>query len=126
MNKATPTATLSVTNSPNLQRSPQSATVSISTSRVPGTVANVKYNGSGTVPTNATTYAVTADFVPNDTANYNTLTNQSAGNFIIQKATPTATLSVTNSPVTYNGFAAGGDSEHIGVVRCRARWRTSI
>ena len=105
VNKATPTATLSVTNSPvTYNGSPQSAIVSISGSSVPGTVANVKYNGSGAAPTNAATYAVTADFVPNDTANYNTLTNQSAGNFIIQKANPTATLAVTNSPATYNGL----------------------
>ena len=106
VNKATPTATLSVTNSPaTYNGSPQSATVVVSTSSVPGTVTNVKYNGSGTVPTNAATYTVTADFVPTDTTNYNTLANQSAGNFIIQKVTPTATLSVTNSPVTYNGLA---------------------
>jgi hypothetical protein len=32
----------------------------------------VKYNGSATVPTNAATYAVTADFVPTDTTNYTT------------------------------------------------------
>src|SRR5438874_5442830 len=106
VNKATPTATLSVTNSPaTYNGSPQSATVVVSTSSVPGTVTNVKYNGSGTVPTNAATYTVTADFVPTDTTNYNTLANQSAGNFIIQKSVPTATISVTNSPVTYNGLA---------------------
>lgn len=106
--KATPTATLSVTNSPvTFSGSPQAAIVSISASSVPGSVANVKYNGSGTAPTNVATYAVTADFVPTDTANYNTLTNQSAGSFEIQKATPTATLSVTNSPVPYSGLPQG-------------------
>jgi hypothetical protein len=41
----------------------------------------VKYNGSATVPTNAATYAVTADFVPTDTTNYNSLPALSAGDF---------------------------------------------
>src|SRR5207249_4872576 len=53
--------------------------------------------------TNAGTYIVTADFVPTDSTNYKTLTGLSAGDFVIDKATPTATLSVTNSPKTYNG-----------------------
>ena len=69
---------------------------------MPGAVANILTGGAAT-KTNAGTYAVTADFVPTDTTNYNTLTGLSAGNFIIQKATPTATLAVTNSPQTYTG-----------------------
>ena len=48
---------------------------------------------------------MTADFVPADTANYNTLLRSRAGNFVISKATPTATLAVNNSPVTYDGAA---------------------
>jgi hypothetical protein len=80
IDKATPTATLAVSNSPQTYNgSPQSATVAISASSVPGPVANVKYNGSATVPTNAATYAVTADFVPTDTTNYTTLPALSAG-----------------------------------------------
>ncbi|MEI8291499.1 MAG: MBG domain-containing protein, partial [Verrucomicrobiota bacterium] len=95
------TPTLSVGNSPvTYNGSARTATVNGS---VAGTVSNVKYNGSSTVPTNANTYAVTANFVPNDTTTYNSLTNASAGNFVIQQATPT--LSVTNSPVAYNGSA---------------------
>ena len=91
--------TLSVTNSPvTYSGSAQSATV---TGSVAGTVTNVKYNTSATVPTSAGTYAITADFTPTDTTNYNSLTQASAGNFVINKATPT--LSVTNSPVTYDG-----------------------
>jgi len=94
------TPTLSVTNTPvTYNGSPQAATVSGS---VPGTVTNVRYNGSLTAPTNAGTYAITADFVPNDTTHNNSLTGASAGNFVINRATPT--LSVTNSPVTYNGL----------------------
>ena len=104
VNKATPVATLSVTNSPQAYNaSPQAATVSITTSSVPGTVANILTGGAAT-QTNAGTYAVTADFVPNDSTNYNTLTGQSAGSFIINKATPTATLAVSNSPQTYTGL----------------------
>jgi len=70
---------------------------------VAGTVSNVKYNGSATVPTAAGTYAVTADFAPTDPVNYSALTASSAGNLIIQKATPS--VAVANSPVTYNGGA---------------------
>jgi len=101
--KATPTATLAVSNSPQTYNgSPKAATVSVATSSVPGTVANT-LTGGMTTKTNAGTYAVTADFVPTDTANYNTLTGLSAGTFVIEKATPTATLAVNNSPQTYNG-----------------------
>jgi len=97
INKATPT--LSVTNSPKTYNgSAQAATAAGS---VPGTVSNIRYGGSSTAPTNAGTYAITADFAPSDTTNYNSLSSASAGNFIINKATPT--LSVTNSPKTYNG-----------------------
>ena len=76
----------------------------ITASSVPGAVANMLTGGAAT-QTNAGTYAVTADFVPTDTANYNTLTGLSAGNFVIQKATPTATLTVTNTPQTYTATA---------------------
>jgi gliding motility-associated-like protein len=97
--KATPT--LSVTNSPvTYNGSSQSAILS---SSVPGSITNAKYNGSATIPTDAATYAMTADFTPTDVVNYNSLTSATAGNFVINKATPT--LSVTNSPVTYNGSA---------------------
>ena len=91
--------TLSVTTSPQTYNgSAQAAAVSGS---VAGVVANVRYNGAATVPSNAGVYAVTADFTPANTATYATLTGAAAGNFSINKATPT--LTVTNSPVTYNG-----------------------
>ena len=94
------TPTLSVTNSPVTYNGlPQAAVVS---SSVPGVVSNVQYNGSATTPTNVGVYTVTADFTPTDTLNYNSLLPGVAGSFVIAKATPT--LSVTNSPVTYNGL----------------------
>ncbi len=97
--KANPT--LSVTNSPVVYNgSPQAATV---TGSVGGTPGAILYDGSATVPTTAGTYAITANFTPTDTTNYNSLTAAAAGNFIIGKATPT--VSVTNSPVVYNGAA---------------------
>jgi hypothetical protein len=97
INQATPT--LSVTNSPvTYDGSPQAADV---VGSVPGTVSNVQYDGSSTVPADIGTYAVTADFIPDDTTNYESLTGAAAGNFVIELATPT--LSVTNSPVTYDG-----------------------
>jgi len=93
------TPTLSVTNSPvTYNGSPQAATV---VGSMAGTVSDIKYDGFSTIPTDAGTYAVTADFAPTDTTNYNSLDDASAGNFVIQGIEPT--LSVTNSPVTYNG-----------------------
>ena len=110
--KATPTATLTVSNSPQTYTgSGLAATVGIATSSVPGAVANVLTGGAAT-QTKAGTYAVTADFVPTDTTNYNTLTALAAGNFVIDKATPTATLAVSNSPQTYTGVGPGGDGRH--------------
>lgn len=103
--KATPTATLQVNNSPvTYDATAKSATVGITASSVTGSVANV-LTGSAASQTNAGTYAVIADFVPNDTANYNTLTGLSAGNFVINKATPT--IAWTNpADITY-GTALG-------------------
>ena len=103
IDKATPTATLAVSNSPQTYTgSGQAATVGVSVSSVPGAVANILTGGAAT-QTTAGTYAVTADFVPTDTVNYNTLVAVAAGNFVIDKATPTATLAVSNSPQTYTG-----------------------
>ena len=108
----TPTATLAVTNSPQFYNGgAHAATVTIVTSSVPGTVTNVLTGGLAT-QTTAGTYAVTADFVPTDTANYTTLTGLPAGNFVIAKATPTATLTVTNSPQTYTGAGLAATVAH--------------
>ena len=91
--------TASVTNSPvTYTGSPQAATVTCSGS---GSVSNIRYNGSATTPTNAGTYAITADCAA--TTNYSQTLGVAAGNFVINKATPT--LSVGNSPQTYNGLA---------------------
>jgi hypothetical protein len=90
---------LSVTNSPQIYTSSAfAAAVNCSSG---GAVSNVQYNGSGTVPSAAGTYAVTANCAAN--GSYSALTVASAGNFVISPATPT--LSVTNSPQTYTGSA---------------------
>ncbi|KTB49353.1 hypothetical protein DEALK_02660 [Dehalogenimonas alkenigignens] len=92
INKATPTATLGVSNSPvTYDGATHSATVGVTASSTPGTVANVQTGGAAN-QTNAGTYAVTADFVPNDSTNYNSLTGVSAGNFVIDKANQTITF----------------------------------
>lgn len=73
--------TLSVTNSPvTYNGSAQAAQVSGS---VAGTVSNVQYSGSSTAPSAPGTYAITANFTPSDTTHYNSLTQASAGNFVI-------------------------------------------
>lgn len=68
---------------------------------VAGVVSDIKYDGSSTAPTNAGTYAVTADFVPTDTINYNNLSDAPAGNFVINKVD--ATVVVTPYSVAYDG-----------------------
>jgi hypothetical protein len=99
INKATPT--LRVTNSPVTYNS-SARTVSVSGS-VSGTVSNVQYSGSSTAPVAAGAYTITGNFAPSDTTDYNSLTGAAAGNFVINKATPT--LKVTDSSVTYIGSA---------------------
>ena len=92
-----PTPTLSVTNSPQVYTgSPIAATVTCSST---GALTNIQYNGSSTVPTNAGTYAITADCAGD--SSYATVTGASAGNFVISRSVPT--LSVSNSPQPYTG-----------------------
>ncbi|MEI6607947.1 MAG: autotransporter-associated beta strand repeat-containing protein, partial [Verrucomicrobiota bacterium] len=99
--KATPTATLAVNNSSvTYDGSTHAATVGITASSVTGTVQNIQ-TGGATTQTNAGTYAVTADFVPDDTTHYDTLSGHPAGNFVIDKAT--ATVVVTPYTVDYDG-----------------------
>jgi hypothetical protein len=108
------TPTLSVTNSPVTYDGLSHAAVV--TGSVAGVVSNIQYNGSATVPTNAGVYTVTAAFTPTDTLNYNNLLPGAAGSFVIAAAIPI--LSVTNSPVTYDGLshAAVVTSTVAGVV----------
>ena len=76
------TPTLSINNSPALYDGLAHAAVVVASTD--GTVSNVKYNGSDTVPSAAGTYAVTADFAPTDNSNYSSLTAATAGNFVIK------------------------------------------
>ena len=88
--------TASVTNSPqSYTGAAQSATVSCSGG---GVASNISTGGAAS-QTDVGTYAVTADCAAS--TNYTAASGLSAGNFIINPATPTA--SITNSPVTYNG-----------------------
>ena len=96
VSKATPTASLALSNSTvTYDGTAKSASVSITTSSVPGAVQNVLTGGAAT-QTAAGTYAVTANFVPTDATNYNTLTAQSAGNFVINNGTSVTTIPVAN------------------------------
>ena len=81
--KATPT--LSVTN-PTLTYTANAQSATVSSSVAGNFPTALKYNGSTTMPTNAGTYTITADFIPNDVSNYNSLTGEIAGNFTINKA----------------------------------------
>jgi MBG domain len=95
--KATPT--LSVTNSPVIYNgSPQEAVI---VGSVPGVVSDIRYDGLATAPTLPGTYEVTADFAPGDTVNYNSLSDASAGEFVIQPAAPALTLVKTPTQTTY-------------------------
>ena len=105
VNKATPTATLAVNNSPvTYDGTAQAATVGITASSVPGTVANILTGGAAS-QTACGHLCGDGGLCADDSTDYNTLTGLAAGNFVINKATPTATLAVNNSPVTYDGSA---------------------
>jgi hypothetical protein len=107
--KATPTATLAVNNSPTTyDGTAKAATVSITSSSVPGMAQNVLTERAAT-QTAAGSYAVTANFVPTDAANYNTLIAQNAGNFVIAGS--------YDSWAAANGVTGGvsGDSNHDGL-----------
>jgi hypothetical protein len=82
---------LSINNSPQIYDGSAKATGVVGS--VAGVVSNIKYNNLSTIPINAGTYAVTADFAPTDNTHYNNLTGALAGNFIINPATPTVTVS---------------------------------
>jgi len=101
VNKANPT--LSVTNSPVVfDGFPHAATV---TGSVPGIVSDIQTGGAAT-ETAVGTYPVTADFVPTDTANYNSLNNASAGNFVIANLGSAPGVGIyddTNANWTYTG-----------------------
>jgi hypothetical protein len=60
------------------------------TGSVAGTVSDVQYGGAATA-TAAGSYAVTADFAPTDSTNYNSLNDASAGTLVINKAALTVT-----------------------------------
>ena len=118
--------TVSVTNSP--QTYTGSAIAATVTCSSDGAVSNVKYNGSSTVPTNAGTYAVTANCAAN--GNYSAVTDAVAGNFVIAPAGQTLTLSPTTATVnagvgqaiTLNGAVGTGQVTYnvssSGAVTC--------
>ncbi len=93
ISKATPTA--SIINSPQVYTgSSQTATVAC----LGGGTATLASGGTGT---NAGTYPAIVNCA--ESTNYNAATGLSAGNFVIEKITPTA--SITNTPRSYNGSA---------------------
>jgi hypothetical protein len=103
--KAIPIATFQVYNSPvTYNGSAQSALIGIISSSGSGSIGVIA-TGGAVAQTNAGTYAVTASFIPADSVNYSTLTGIAAGDFVIGKATPTATLAISNSPAIYTGSA---------------------
>ena len=109
--KATPTATLAVTNTPvAYDSSAHAATVGItSSSPAGGSVTNILTGGAAT-QTAPGTYAVTATYVPADTANYNTLTAQSAGDFVIT-ATPYSNWAYGTFANALTDKTPGGDPD---------------
>ncbi|MEQ1749772.1 MAG: Ig-like domain repeat protein, partial [Prosthecobacter sp.] len=109
--KATPTAALAVSNSPQTYTSSaKAAVVTISASSVPGTVTNILTGGAAT-QTAVGTYAVTADFVPTDTLNYQTLTSLPVDNFTIDKASSTVTPIIGS--YTYTGLGQGPNTASV-------------
>jgi hypothetical protein len=96
--KPTPTATLAVNNSPvTYDGTAKAATIGIKVSSVPGAVTNILTGGAAS-QTGAGTYAVTADFVPDDSGNYNSLLGQTVGNFVIEEANSATALVSSENP----------------------------
>ncbi len=122
------TPTLSITNSPvTYNGSSQAATV---VGSVAGVVSDRKYDGSSTVPINVGTYAVTADFVPDDTINYSSLNDASAGNLtinaksitvtavakskVVGASDPTLTYTSSDGSATFTGSLVRAAGEAVG------------
>jgi len=91
---------LTLVNSPEIYSGTQK--VAEVTANVAGVINDIKYNDSSEVPTNVGTYAITADFLPDNTTLYQTLDDSYVGDFVINQATPD--LMVTNPTVAYTGF----------------------
>ena len=94
---------LAVTNSPVTYDGTQHAATVVGS--VPGTVSGILYDGSPTEPVDAGSYVITADFVPDDTANYDSLSGAVAGTFVIDKAATATTVTCPAGPFTYTGAA---------------------
>ena len=97
------TPTLSVTNSP--QTYTGSAIPAVVSCLGGGSVSNVKYNNSSTVPSAVASYAITADCAAS--ANYSAVTGASAGNFVIAAA-PTPPTPFVPSPTMQTTVSVGG------------------
>ena len=98
--------------------SPKSATVTTSPAGLSG--VSVTYNGSGTAPTNAGSYAVIASLLNDDYA-----APDATGTLVIAKASSTTMVTFEAGPYTYRGTAftatasatgAGGLSTSVAVV----------
>ncbi len=112
ISQATPT--LSVTNPfVTYNGSPQAADI---TSSVDGTVSNIKYNGTTTVPTDPGTYAITVDLASTD-ANYSSLTGATTSNNFSIIGTDDATLStLTVSAGTLTPSFSSGMTSYTDVL----------
>ncbi len=86
--------------------SPQGADFYTSTA---GSISNIRYNGSATIPTAAGFYDVTVDFTPDDTTDFTSLTDFDAEEFIIWQDSPDIEIT---SPTTfvYTGSPQGPNS----------------
>jgi hypothetical protein len=102
---------------------------------LPGAFSNIQYVGSATPPTNTGVYTVTASFTPTDVTNYETLENEPAGVFTIQKAPLTVSAdsqsrlaSQENPPLTYtlSGFVNGEDAASAGVTGAAELTTTAV
>lgn len=79
-----------------------------------GTLQNILYNGSTTVPTNAGTYAITADV--GATGNNAAITGISAGNFVIAKASQTIVFNALAEKTTTDADFAPGATASSGLT----------
>ena len=127
--KNTPNVTLSVTNSPvTYDAASHAATVTISTSSVPGALSNILTGGAAS-QINAGTYPVTATFTPTDTNNYNTLTGESAAPSSSARAVAlSGTRIYDGTALVAAGILRSTTTSMAGISRCpaAASWRARM
>jgi len=80
-------------------------TITPNSGKSTGTVSNIKYTGSATIPQTAGTYAVTFDVAA--VTGWNAATNLSAGNLVVTGGSPSVSYIITGSGTLFTATKSG-------------------